>query len=76
MSVLTAHKILIATAIGLFFGYGVWEVLRYPFPGGSGALVRAGLSWLATVGLAAYLWYVIRRVAGAGRGTNPVRPEK
>ncbi len=46
MSVLTAHKILIASAVALFMGYGVWELLRYPDPGGVGALLRGGITHL------------------------------
>lgn len=61
MSVLTAHKILIASAVVLFLGYGVWEMLQYPNPGGVGALVRGGLSWLAALGLGVYLRAVFRR---------------
>ena len=61
MSILTAHKILIASAVLLFLGYALWEFLRYPDPGGPGALMRSGLSGLAALGLGVYLWCVFRR---------------
>ena len=61
VSVLTAHKILIASAVAMFLGYGIWEFLRYPDPGGVGALVRGSLSAAAAVGLGVYLQTLFRR---------------
>ena len=61
MSVLMAHKILIASAVAMFLGYGIWEFLRYPDPGGVGALVRGSLSAAAAVGLGVNLQRQFRR---------------
>lgn len=61
VAVLTAHKILIASAVALFLGYGIWELLGYPDPGGSAALLRSGLSGMAAVGLGLYLRFLFRR---------------
>ena len=61
VSVLTAHKILIGSAVAMFLGYGIWEFLRYPDPGGIGALLRGSLSAAAAVGLGVYLRSLFRR---------------
>jgi hypothetical protein len=61
VSVLTAHKILIASAVALFLGYGIWEMMRAPQSGEAAALVRGGLSELAAFGLGLYLRYLVRR---------------
>jgi hypothetical protein len=60
VSVLTAHKILIASAVALFLGYGLWELLRYPQPGGSGALLRGGLSEAGALCLGVYFRSLFR----------------
>jgi hypothetical protein len=61
MSVLTAHKILISSAVALFLLYAVWEFRNYS-SGDSGALLRSALSALAAVGFAVYLrWVWIHR---------------
>lgn len=67
MTILTAHKILIASAVALFLGYAVWELLGYPGLGGPAALVRSGLSATAALVLGVYLWIVFRR---GGWGTR------
>jgi len=61
VSVLTAHKILIGSAVAMFLGYGIWEFLRYPDPGGMGALLRGSLSAAAAVGLGVYLRTLFHR---------------
>ena len=61
VSVLTAHKILIASAVAMFLGYGIWEFLRSPDPGGIGALLRGSLSAAAAVGLGVYLRTLFHR---------------
>jgi hypothetical protein len=68
VTILTAHKILIASAVALFLGYAVWELLRYPDPGGPAALVRSGLSAAAATGLGVYLRLIFRRGGWVGRG--------
>lgn len=60
MSIITAHKILITTAIIFFAFYAVWEIRTYPQPGGTGALFRSILSALAACGLGVYLRYFLR----------------
>jgi hypothetical protein len=68
VTILTAHKILIASAVVLFLGYAVWELLRYPDPEGPAALVRSGLSLAAALVLGIYLRAVFRRGGWLGRG--------
>ncbi|HXQ21770.1 MAG TPA: hypothetical protein VN812_08850 [Candidatus Acidoferrales bacterium] len=57
MTLLTAHKILIASAVALFVAYGGWELQNYT-NGDSSALLRSFLSVAAAVGLAIYLRWV------------------
>lgn len=71
VTILTAHKILIASAVALFLGYAVWELLRYPDPGGPAALVRSGLSAAAAIGLGIYLRAVFRRGGWVSPGGKP-----
>lgn len=54
MTLMTAHRILIATAIVFFFGYALWELRHLP-AGGWWALVRAGVSVLVALGFVLYL---------------------
>lgn len=61
MTVLTAHKILIASAVALFLFYAAWE-LRSFMRGDVSALLRSGASAVVAVGLAIYLrWVWIHR---------------
>lgn len=53
MTLMTAHKILIATAILFFLGYAIWE-LRNAQAGGLWALVRSGVSVVVSVGFGVY----------------------
>jgi hypothetical protein len=55
MSLITAHKILIASAIALFVFYGCLELEDYSAVGGVGPLLRGCLSLLVAAGFAAYL---------------------
>ena len=71
VTILTAHKILIASAVALFLGYAVWELLRYPDPGGPAALVRSGLSGGAAIGFGIYLRAVFRRGGWVSQGGKP-----
>jgi hypothetical protein len=60
VSVTTAHKILIASAIGFFLIYALWELADYTQSGETGALVWSLAGTGAAVGLAVYLWRFIR----------------
>ena len=55
MSIVTAHKILITTAIIFFFFYAAWEIRNYPVSGGVWALLRGIISLIAACGLGIYL---------------------
>ena len=76
VTILTAHKILISSAVALFLGYAVWELLGYPDPGGPAALVRSGLSLAAAVGLGIYLRVVFRRGGWITHGRKPSGPPR
>lgn len=60
MTLLTAHKILISSAVALFVLYALWEIRHY-LSGDGSALLRALLSSVAALGLALYLRWVWRR---------------
>jgi hypothetical protein len=60
VSLETAHKILIATAVLFFLGYALWELRRYVSLGEMGALWRGVGSMLAAIGLGVYLRSFIR----------------
>jgi len=53
VTLMTAHKILIATAIIFFLGYAMWELL-HARAGGVWALVRSGVSVAVSVGFLIY----------------------
>ncbi len=55
MSLLTAHKILISTAVVFFFGFALWEFRNYFSMGNLWALFRSVLYFLVSVGFALYL---------------------
>jgi hypothetical protein len=57
MTLLTAHKILIGSAIALFAGYSSWEFQKYSGGDGS-ALLRSALAAVGAGGLAFYLRWV------------------
>ena len=60
MKVTTAHKILIATAIGFFLIYALWELADWARTGDALALGWSVAGTAAAVGLAIYLWRFIR----------------
>ena len=60
MSVATAHKILIATAIGFFLIYALWELADYTQSGETRALASSIGGTAAAIGLAVYLRRFIR----------------
>ena len=55
MSLLTAHKILISTAVVFFLGFALWELRNYFSMGNLWALFRSVLYFLVSVGFALYL---------------------
>jgi hypothetical protein len=69
MTLLTAHKIFISSAVALFVLCAGWE-LRHFAAGDDSALLRSGLSAGAAVGLAIYLRWVWIRRPGARRATR------
>jgi len=60
VSVATAHKILIATAIGFFLIYALWELADYAQSGESFALAWSVAATAAAIGLTVYLRRFIR----------------
>lgn len=60
MSIETAHKILISTAILFFFGYALWELRGYSHLGDVGALLRGVVSLFGAIGLGLYLRSFLR----------------
>ncbi|MBI2903243.1 MAG: hypothetical protein HYY12_06610 [Candidatus Methylomirabilis oxyfera] len=60
MSIRTAHKILITTAIVFFLFYAIWEIRNYPYPGGGWAVLRGMISGTGAVGLGLYLRYFLK----------------
>lgn len=60
MSLETAHKILMSTAILFFFGYALWELRGYSHLGEVGALLRGVVSLLGAIGLGLYLRSFLR----------------
>ena len=62
MTLLTAHKILISTAVLFFFGFALWELRNYFDTGDLWAIFRSFLYLLVAVGFGLYLrslkyWY-------------------
>lgn len=62
MTLLTAHKILISTAVLFFFGFALWELRNYFDTGDLWAIFRGFLYLLVAVGFGFYLrslkyWY-------------------
>ena len=62
MTLLTAHRILISTAVVFFFGFALWELRNYFDTGDLWAIFRGFLYLLVAVGFGFYLrslkyWY-------------------
>lgn len=55
MTLLTAHRILISTAVVFFFGFALWELSNYSNTGNSWALFRSLIYFFISVGFAFYL---------------------
>ncbi len=62
MSINTAHKILIVTAIVFFVFYAAWEILGFAGQGGTGGLLRGIIALVAAFGLGVYLRYFLKSV--------------
>jgi hypothetical protein len=60
VSIRTAHKILIGTAIVFFVFYAIWEIRHYAEAGGSAALLRGIISAVIACGLGLYLRYFLK----------------
>jgi hypothetical protein len=61
MNLITAHRILIGSAIALFLFYGSLEFQQYAEKGGISQLAQGCLSFAAAVGFGVYLRTVKRR---------------
>lgn len=59
MRLMTAHRILIGTALAFFLGYAVWELARGG--GGGGAVLRAALAGIGAASLGFYLRTLVGR---------------
>lgn len=55
MTLLTAHKILISTAVVFFFGFGLWEMRNYLDTENAWAVFRGIFYILVSLGFAVYL---------------------
>jgi hypothetical protein len=56
---MTAHRILIATALAFFVGYAGWELARGGT--GTGAVLRAALAGIGATALGLYFRTLVRR---------------
>jgi len=55
MSLITAHRILIGTAVIFFLVFAAWELREYVRTGDGWSVVRAAVSATASIGWALYL---------------------
>lgn len=55
MSLLTAHRILISTAVAFFLGFAFWELRNYLTTGDLWASFRSPLYLLVSIGFGLYL---------------------
>jgi len=61
MRLITAHKILIASAVAFFAFFAVFELRAFAATGSAGALASAALGLAAAVGFGVYLRTVFAR---------------
>jgi hypothetical protein len=66
MSLVTAHRILIAAAIAFFVFYGLWEIVGFRGSGETGALLRGAAGLLVAGAFAAYFPTIKKRYARKG----------
>lgn len=71
VSVPTAHKILIGTAIAFFLLYAFWELGRYAESGEASALAWSAAASAVAIGLVVYLRRFVRSLGT--RVPNPKR---
>jgi len=55
MTLMTAHRILISTAVIFFFGFGLWEMRNYFDTESGWSVFRAGIYFIVAFGFAVYL---------------------
>lgn len=55
MTLMTAHRILISTAMVFFLFYAIWELVHYSTTGHVWALLRSLASLVVSIGFAIYL---------------------
>ena len=67
---MTAHRILIGTAIVFFAFYGWWELAGARAGRGPGGTLRGGLGLLACAALLVYFRTLAGRKTGAGGGSE------
>jgi hypothetical protein len=58
MTLLTAHRILISTAVIFFLGFGIWELNQSLAGGNSFAVIRSLVYLLVGVGFGLYLKFM------------------
>ena len=55
VSLITAHRILIGSAIAFFAFYGLWELRNFSGGAGAGAIARAAIAFAVAAGFGLYL---------------------
>ena len=75
MRVMTAHKILIATAAAFFLFYAGWELRRFLGAGDAWALPRGLAALAVAAALGVYFAYLVRKrtIAGVAEGLTKQR---
>jgi hypothetical protein len=68
MSLITAHRILIGTAVVFFVFFGVWQLAGFRASGEGAALVQGLVSLAVAAGFAAYFRTIRERYGRGGKG--------
>ena len=68
VTLLTAHRILIGTAVAFFTYYGLWEFAGWRATGTGGGVIRGAVSLLAAGGLGLYFLTLRQKGGPGGRG--------
>lgn len=66
MGLKTVHLVFVACALLMSAGLSLWAAVRYRVDGQAGTLALAGCSILATLLLAAYAPWFLRKLKGVG----------